>query len=126
MVAAETLHRIQQQARERNVEFRAIGAALHGHLQVFASCGLETAMFGGGPHFCLGYHVAIVEGTLFNLLLGETPKRVLMVCSESYTAENERMIAALMGHEIDVAYSVADIEMPPDRRKPNSRDCPIC
>ena len=52
---------------------------------------------------------------LFNLLLCETPKRVLMICSESYTAENERMIAALMGHQVDVAWSVADIEMPPGR-----------
>lgn len=30
---------------------------------------VHTAMFGGGQHFCLGYHVAIAEGTLFNLHL---------------------------------------------------------
>ncbi len=32
--------------------------------------GVETAMFSGGPHFCLGYHLAIAEGTLLLLTLG--------------------------------------------------------
>jgi cytochrome P450 monooxygenase len=30
---------------------------------------IETAMFGGGQHFCLGYHIAIAEGTIFNLVI---------------------------------------------------------
>jgi cytochrome P450 monooxygenase len=26
---------------------------------------IENCQFGGGPHFCLGYHMALLEGTLF-------------------------------------------------------------
>lgn len=36
---------------------------------------IETAMFGGGAHFCLGYHIAIAEGTLFNLHLARAMRR---------------------------------------------------
>jgi cytochrome P450 len=36
---------------------------------------IETAMFGGGAHFCLGYHIAISEGTLFNLHLARAMRR---------------------------------------------------
>lgn len=36
---------------------------------------VETAMFGGGHHFCLGYHIAIAEGTLFTLLLARALRK---------------------------------------------------
>jgi cytochrome P450 len=32
-------------------------------------------MFGGGQHFCLGYHIAIAEGTIFNLHLARALHR---------------------------------------------------
>jgi cytochrome P450 len=33
---------------------------------------VETAQFGGGPHFCLGYHVAWMEGVQFAVALAKT------------------------------------------------------
>ena len=48
---------------------------------------------------------------LFNAMLSGGPKHLVMVCSESYTAENEWMIAAVMGHRVDVAWCEAEIKM---------------
>ncbi|KRA29958.1 MULTISPECIES: glycosyltransferase family 61 protein [unclassified Nocardioides] len=49
---------------------------------------------------------------LFNAMLALEPKHLIMVSSESYTAENEWMIAAARNHRIDVAWCVAEIPAP--------------
>lgn len=47
---------------------------------------------------------------LFTVMLAERPKHLIMVCSESYNAENEWMIAAVRGHRVDVAWCEAEIK----------------
>jgi cytochrome P450 monooxygenase len=35
----------------------------------------ELALFGGGPHFCLGYHLSVFEGTVFAVALAQAMGR---------------------------------------------------
>ena len=50
---------------------------------------------------------------LFTLALAGSPKHVVVISSESYTARNEYMIAAAAGHRIDVAWCRPEVEMTP-------------
>ena len=45
---------------------------------------------------------------LFTSCLVAQPKRLLIVSSQSYTANNEYLIAGVLGHEVDVFWSVPD------------------
>lgn len=49
---------------------------------------------------------------LFNTLLCNSPRHVVMVSSGAYTAKNEHMIAAVRGHRLDVAWCRPDIPAP--------------
>lgn len=46
---------------------------------------------------------------LFSTMFCDTPKHVVMVSSESYTAMNEQVIAAVRGHRLYVAWCRSDI-----------------
>ena len=60
---------------------------------------------------------------LLNLCLSGSPKKVLIISSESYTARNEYLVASALGHEIHQAWCKPDIPMPErgwDRRAARS------
>jgi capsular polysaccharide biosynthesis protein len=52
---------------------------------------------------------------LFNLLFSRAPKHVVMISSESYTAQNEYMISSVLGHRLDVAWCRPEIPRTPGR-----------
>jgi capsular polysaccharide biosynthesis protein len=56
---------------------------------------------------------------LFNLCWSVEPKRVIAHATESYTARNEYLIAAVLGHELHFITSVPDISHP--AKGPRSR-----
>jgi len=45
---------------------------------------------------------------LFNAMFAEEPKHLILVSSETYTAQNEWMIAGVRGHRVDVAWCRAE------------------
>jgi cytochrome P450 len=68
---------------------------------------IETAQFGGGPHFCLGYHLALLEGTLLAIAVArgltdaglrpeidEVPKPVYMPLTHPPARTRIRLVRA--------------------------------
>jgi capsular polysaccharide biosynthesis protein len=49
---------------------------------------------------------------LFNLAFCTSPKHVIMLSSESYTARNEYMISSVLGHHIDLIWCPPDMPHP--------------
>ena len=49
---------------------------------------------------------------LFTLSFCESPKRVIMISSESYTAINEYLISSVLGHEIDLFWCAPALPQP--------------
>ncbi|HYO40513.1 MAG TPA: glycosyltransferase 61 family protein [Nocardioidaceae bacterium] len=49
---------------------------------------------------------------LFSLVFSKTPKRVIVVSSESYTARNEYLMCSVLGHRLDVTWSQPDVDHP--------------
>lgn len=61
-------------------------------------------------------HAQVVAGyagsALFTSALCDTPKHLVIICSETYTATNDYMIASVLGHEIDVVWCPSVAELP--------------
>ncbi len=66
-----------------------------------------------GEQVAIFRHLEVVAGfagsAMFNLVWPSTPKRVILISSESYTAKNEYLIAAARGHDVDVTWSQPDV-----------------
>lgn len=91
---------------------------------VFAGHGFEVIYpedFPFAEQAAMFRHAEVVAGfagsALFSLCFCESPKRVIMISSESYTARNEYMIASVLGHEIDVVWCKPDRPQAGNRRR---------
>jgi hypothetical protein len=49
---------------------------------------------------------------LFTLVFSGSPKHVIVLSSESYTASNEYMICSVLGHRLDMVWSRPDVDHP--------------
>lgn len=70
-------------------------------VQLFRSA-TELAGFGGSG--------------MFNLAFVPQPKRVLLVSAETYVAQNEGMLAAINGHQLNVAWCRTEVRPTADRK----------
>lgn len=69
----------------------------------------EQAALFRGAEMVAGY----AGSALFNLAFATHPIRVVLISSESYTAQNEFLIASALGHEVHTVYCPADIPRRP-------------
>ncbi len=70
----------------------------------------QVAMFRAAE--VIGGHAG---SALFHLCLTGSPKHVVMVAPDSYTARNEHLMACALGHTLDVVWSASEVRMPDDR-----------
>jgi capsular polysaccharide biosynthesis protein len=64
----------------------------------------EQAAIFRGADIVAGY----AGSGLFSLALCDVPKRVIMISSETYVAQNEYMISSVLGHQLDIAWCQPD------------------